>query len=150
MSLLNSRFSAVITQVDWDNKLVASTKLLIDLDVGADDKLAAIEENAKADQTGAEIKAAYEAETNAYTDTKDTKLAGIEESADANVGEEFTTAEQAKVAKLGANNIPIEVFDDIPASPVEGDIYYDVAPKQFLRYNGTSWEAVEFVVEIVT
>lgn len=40
------------------------------------------EANATADQTGAEIKTAYEAEANAYTDTKNTKLAGIETAAD--------------------------------------------------------------------
>ena len=34
------------------------------------------------DQTGAEIKTAYEAEANAYTDTKNTKLAGIATGAD--------------------------------------------------------------------
>ncbi len=42
----------------------------------------AIESGATADQTGAEIKTAYEAESNAYTDTKDTKLGGIEALAD--------------------------------------------------------------------
>lgn len=48
-------------------------------------KLAGIESNATADQTGAEIKAAYEAETNtnAFTDTEKAKLAGIEASATA-------------------------------------------------------------------
>ena len=45
-------------------------------------KLAFIEDNATADQTGAEIKTAYEAEANAYTDTKDTKLGTIETGAD--------------------------------------------------------------------
>ena len=41
-----------------------------------------VEDNATADQTGAEIKTAYEAETNAYTDSKNTKLDGIEDNAD--------------------------------------------------------------------
>ena len=41
-----------------------------------------VEDGATADQSGAEIKTAYEAEANAYTDTKDTKLSGIEASAD--------------------------------------------------------------------
>ena len=45
-------------------------------------KLDGIESNATANQTGAEIKAAYEAETNAFTDAQFTKLAGIETSAD--------------------------------------------------------------------
>lgn len=49
-----------------------------------DTKLQNIEPNATADQTGAEIKAAYEAETNtnAYTDAEKTKLSGIESNAD--------------------------------------------------------------------
>ena len=48
-------------------------------------KLANIENNATADQTGAEIKALYEAEndTNAFTDAQVTKLAGIEAGATA-------------------------------------------------------------------
>lgn len=47
-------------------------------------KLTGIEANATADQTGAEIKAAYEAEadTNAFTDAEKTKLAGVEALAD--------------------------------------------------------------------
>ncbi len=47
-------------------------------------KLAGIETSATADQTGAEIKAAYEgeADTNAFDDASVTKLAGIESGAD--------------------------------------------------------------------
>ena len=47
------------------------------------DKLAAIESSATADQTGAEIKTAYEGEsdTNAFTDADHTKLDGIDVSA---------------------------------------------------------------------
>lgn len=45
-----------------------------------------VEAGATADQTGAEIKTAYEAEANAYTDAKDTKLAGIATSADVVIG----------------------------------------------------------------
>lgn len=49
----------------------------------AEDKLAGIEEGATADQTGAEIKALYEAEadTNVYTDAEKSKLASISENA---------------------------------------------------------------------
>ena len=43
-----------------------------------------VEDGATADQTGAEIKTAYEAEANAYTDTKDTKLSGIATGAEVN------------------------------------------------------------------
>ena len=47
-------------------------------------KLDGIEANATADQTGSEIKSAYEAvaDTNAFTDAEKTKLSGIEASAD--------------------------------------------------------------------
>ena len=46
-------------------------------------KLDGIEANATADQTGAQIKSAYQAETNAFTDAQFTKLSGIEASATA-------------------------------------------------------------------
>lgn len=46
-------------------------------------KLDGIETSATADQTGAEIKALYEVETNAFTDALFTKLSGIETSATA-------------------------------------------------------------------
>lgn len=56
-----------------------------------------VEDGATADQTGAEIKTAYEAEANAYTDTKDTKLGGIEASATADqTGAEIKTAYEAE------------------------------------------------------
>jgi len=54
------------------------------LDAAQDTKLNGIEADAKGDQSGAEIKTAYEAEPNAFTDTKDTKLTGIEDGADVN------------------------------------------------------------------
>lgn len=49
-------------------------------------KLDGVESGATADQTGAEIKTAYEAEanTNAFTDAEQTKLAGIEAGAEVN------------------------------------------------------------------
>jgi hypothetical protein len=56
-------------------------------DISADGtKLDGIESGATADQTGAEIKALYEAEadTNAFTDAEKTKLAGIDAGAEVN------------------------------------------------------------------
>jgi len=53
------------------------------MSAAAKTKLDGIEASATADQTGAEIKAAYEAEANAFTDTLKTKLDGIEASATA-------------------------------------------------------------------
>lgn len=62
-------------------------------------KLAGIESGATADQTGAEIKAAYEAEANAFTDAQFTKLAGIETSATADqTGAEIKAAYEAEVS----------------------------------------------------
>ena len=55
-------------------------------------KLDSVESSATADQTGAEIKTAYEAEANAYTDTKDTKLSGIATGAEVNTNEDFYPA----------------------------------------------------------
>ena len=56
-------------------------------------KLEGVDEGAKDDQTGAEIKTAYEAEENAYTDTKDTKLTSVEADAkDDQTGAEIKTA----------------------------------------------------------
>lgn len=61
-------------------------------------KLDGIEASATADMSGAEIKAAYEAESNAYTDTKDTKLAGIDTGAkDDQTGGEIKTAYEAEL-----------------------------------------------------
>jgi hypothetical protein len=66
-------------------------------------KLDGVESGATADQTGAEIKAAYEgeADTNAYTDAEKTKLSGIETGA---------TADQTK-ADIDALNINADTLD---------------------------------------
>jgi len=57
-------------------------------------KLDGIEANATADQTGAEIKTAYEgeADTNAFTDAEQTKLSSIETGADVTDTENVTAA----------------------------------------------------------
>ena len=67
-------------------------------------KLNGIETAATADQTGAEIKAAYEAETSAFTDAQFTKLGGIEALAD--------VTDAANVASAGAL-MDSEVDEDI-------------------------------------
>ncbi len=60
-------------------------------------KLSGIETGATADQTGAQIKTAYEAETNAFTDAQFTKLAGIETGATADqTGAQIKTAYEAE------------------------------------------------------
>jgi hypothetical protein len=76
------------------------------------DKLAAIEANATADQTAAEIKSLYESVANAYSNTEKTKLAGIEEAATADqtaaeikslyesVANPYSDADLAKLAAI--------------------------------------------------
>ena len=63
-------------------------------------KLNGIEANATADQTGAEIKSAYEAvsDTNAFTDADHSKLDGIEASADVTDTDNVTSAGAAMLA----------------------------------------------------
>ena len=95
-------------------------------------KLTAIEAEATADQTGAEIKALYEAEldTNAYTDAEQTKLAGIEvgATADQTASEikiayesnadtnEFSDAEQTKLANIDTDIQTVAVANAIAMS----------------------------------
>ena len=112
-------------------------------DVSADGtKLDGIETGATADQTNAEIKTAYEANsnTNAYTDAEKTKLSGIETSATADqTGAEiktayegeantnaFTDAEKTKLSNLGSLN----ALSDVNTS--------GVADGKILKYNASS------------
>jgi hypothetical protein len=99
------------TKVDKDGSKVLSD---VNFSTAKDAKLAAIEDNATADQTGAEIKSLYEAEanTNAYTDADKAKLTGVEAGATADQTateikslyesepntNAFTDAEKAKLA----------------------------------------------------
>ena len=76
-----------------------------DTAVEANSKISGIESNATADQTGAEIKALYEAEANAFTDAKNTKLAGIESNATA----DQTDAEIRAAVEAASNS---NVFTD--------------------------------------
>jgi len=75
-------------------------------DVSTDgSKLDGIDTGAKDDQTGAEIKAAYEgeADTNAFTDAEKTKLLGIETDADVTDENNVTTAlDGATLTDVGA------------------------------------------------
>ena len=71
---------SVLTEQDLDN----NTNQILFAQQEIIDKLGGIEEGATGDQTNAEIKTAYEAnsDTNAFTDAEKTKLSGIEASAD--------------------------------------------------------------------
>ena len=87
-----------------------------DLDLTAvETKLDGIESGATADQTGAEIKTAYEAEadTNAYDDAAVTKLAGIEESATAD-----QTGAEIKAAYEGEADT--NAYDDAAVTKLAG------------------------------
>jgi len=76
-------------------------------------KLDGIEAAATADQTGAEIKALYEAETNAYTDALNTKLSGIETAA---------TADQtgAEIKSLYEGQSDTNAYDDAAVAKLAG------------------------------
>ena len=77
-------------------------------------KLDGVEVAATADQTGAEIKTAYEAQANAYTDTKNTKLNAVEALADVT---DATNVEGAGAVMFKTANITIAADNSIePAS----------------------------------
>jgi hypothetical protein len=78
--------------------------------------LGSVEDDATADQTGAEIKSLYEAEanTNAYTDTEKSKLATIENSAKADqTDEEIETAYNNQVAQASAGEMAAGTVTDV-------------------------------------
>ncbi len=73
-------------------------------------KLDGIESSATADQTGAEIKTAYEAEANAYTDAKDTKLSGIATAAEVSTKEFFISAGAAILSSNASYDTPHDTY----------------------------------------
>lgn len=86
-------------------------------DVSTDgSKLDLIEASATADQTGAEIKTAYEAEANAFTDAKNTKLTNIETLADvtdeANVKSSLDGATITGATVATGDKVLIQDIDD--------------------------------------
>ena len=85
-------------------------------------KLSNIETAATADQTGAEIKVAYEAEsnTNAYTDAEKTKLAGIATGAEVNVQSDWN-ASSGDAQILNKPTIPTDTNTTYSISCVDGD-----------------------------
>ena len=93
---------AIITNSTFDGRDVATDGT----------KLDGIEASATADQTGAQIKTAYEAETNAFTDAQFTKLGGIEASADvtANAGA-LMDSELTSIASVKALNQGVATGD---------------------------------------
>ena len=78
-------------------------------------KLSGVEAGATNDQSGAEIKTAYEAETGAYNSTKDSKLTGIEAGATAD-----QTGAEVQTAILGLADADRQL---IKTSPASGEFY---------------------------
>ena len=79
-------------------------------------KLDGIETAATADQTGAQIKAAYEAVTNAFTDAQFTKLANIETSADVTDATNVNAAGALMLSDTTTAGLGIVVDEDNMAS----------------------------------
>ena len=113
-------------------------------------KLAGIETGATADQTGAEIKTAYEAEadTNAYDDAAVTKLAGIATGAQVNdpntvvdanyvaTDENFTTADHTKLDG-------IETGAQVNAANTVIDANYVATDENFTTADHTKLDGIE-------
>lgn len=79
-------------------------------------KLDSVETGATADQTAVQIKALYEAEPNAYTDTKDTKLTGISTGADVSP----TPLTDAQIKTQYELNSNTNAFDDAAVTKLAG------------------------------
>jgi hypothetical protein len=132
VSSFNTRTGAV-TLSSTDVNTALGSDAVLDSDIGAtvqayssvlaattasyttaeETKLAGIETAATADQTGAEIKAAYELEANAFTDAQFTKLAGIETAATAD-----QTAAEIKTAY--ESNLNTNAFTDAEKTKLSG------------------------------
>lgn len=85
---VNTATGAVVLDADDIDDTSTTNKFTTAADIS---KLAGIETGATADQTAAEIKTAYEsnADTNAFTDAEQTKLAGIATGAEVNVNADW-------------------------------------------------------------
>jgi len=102
-TLTADELATVAISGDSDDLIQGVVQLL--MTVTERSKLAAIEANATADQTGAEIKTAYELEanTNAFTDAEQTKLTGIETAATADqTNSEIESGYNAQVNQVSA------------------------------------------------
>lgn len=99
-------------------------------------KVDGVESGATADQTGAEIKVAYEgeADTNAFTDAEKSKLAAIEASATADqTGAEIVSAIDTQLGGStwqsggGGGGSSITYSATAPVSPSDGDLWMDTS-----------------------
>jgi len=104
-------------------------------------KLDGIEANATADQTGSEIKSAYEAvaDTNAFTDAEKTKLSGIEANADVTDTTNVTSAGAAMLASSPTFTGTITVPNVTVSGTVDGrDVATDGSKLDTLLYHRVS------------
>ena len=101
-----TKVSADSTEDGTTNKVFTATD---------ETKLGTVEDNAAADQTGAEIKTAYEGEANAFTDAKDTKLTGIDAGAEVNPADlaELDSTQDSKLNAIEANATVDQTGDEI-------------------------------------
>ena len=100
-------------------------------------KLDTIEPSSTADQTGAEIKALYEAETNAYTDTLNTKLNAIEALADVTDTTNVTAAGALMDSEV-TNLAQVKAFDSSDyATAAQGTTADAALPKAGGTMTGT-------------
>ena len=130
-------------------------------------KLDGIESNATTDQTGAEIKTAYEGEanTNAFTDAEKTKLSGIATGADVtssnSVGAlndvDLTGVADNKILKYQASSAKFIIADDTGGGAgtstftglTDSPTNYTGAAGKTVRVNSTA-DGVEFVNQTAT
>jgi len=108
-------------------------------------KLTGIESGATSDQTGAEIKAAYEAEanTNAFTDAEQTKLAGIAANAEVNVQANWAESNSASDAFI-QNKPSINQVNNSYARMEMGSSYLAGGANQFTFNNPALVKVIGF------
>lgn len=114
---VNSQVGVVVLDADDVSDSATTNKYTTAAEIS---KLAGIETSATADQTGAEIKVAYEAEanTNAYTDTEKSKLGGISAGAEVN-----RTLDAVPTNGNTANSVSSDgVFDALALKAVDADV----------------------------
>ncbi len=145
-----STFQPVLASVDGLMPLgggeftgaVTTTSTIDGRDIATDGtKLDTIETSATADQTGAEIKTAYEGEsdTNAYTDAEKTKLAGITPGATTNMtGAAIKTAYEAEADTNAYNDAAVTKLAGIEALADVTDAV-NVAAAGAAMKNGTTF-----------
>lgn len=104
------------------------------------------ETNATTDQTGAEIKTAYEGEANAYTDTKDTKLSGIETSATADqTGAEIKTVYESEADTNAFTDAEQSKLTGIVGGAKTGDVVGPASSTDnaLIRFDGVTGKLVQ-------